>query len=79
MEYKTLEEIRLRRMRLQDEIDKDKSEIGNLWNSLFKPAPPSNRGEYITSLINNSIAIYDGFMLVRKLTAFFRRGRKKSK
>lgn len=65
--YNTLEDIQLRRNELSDAIDKEGEHIIELWHSLYKKEEDSTRGEYIASIINNSITAIDAFLLVRKL------------
>jgi hypothetical protein len=65
--YNTLEDLQLRRDELSDAIDKEGEQIMDLWHSLYKKEEDSTRGEYIVSIINNSIMAIDAFLLVRKL------------
>ncbi len=65
--YKTLEEIRLRKDQLQQQLDVDSKQISSLWNSLFIKREESSKGEYIASLVTNSVTIIDLFFLYRKL------------
>lgn len=65
--YSTLEEIRLRKEQLSDALERDGEQIGNLWNQLFIKREDSTKGEYIASLVANSITAIDAFIMVRKL------------
>lgn len=81
--YNTLEDIRLRKDELKEEIHKKNEQIGDLWNNLVTPKPASNRGELAANIIGNCITAFDTFMLVRKLMNryghLFGRRKKKSK
>lgn len=65
--YNTLEEIRMRKDQLSDAIEHDSEKIGAMWNELFKKKEDSTKGEYIASLVANTITAVDAFLLVRKL------------
>ncbi len=65
--YNTLEEIRLRKDQLSEAIETDNEKIGTLWNSIFTKREDSTKGEYIASMVTNTITAVDAFLLVRKL------------
>ena len=65
--YYTLEEIQLRKEKLQSDIDKESDQIGILWRTLYAPQKASSKGELVANLLANSITAIDGFLLVRKL------------
>ncbi len=65
--YNTLEEIQLRRDQLSEDINREGEKIVTLWNGIFKKQENSTRGEYIATLVANSITAIDAFLLVRKL------------
>lgn len=65
--YTTLEEIRARKDQLGDALMRDSEKISSLWNGLFVRQENSTKGEYIASIIANSITAIDAFLLVRKL------------
>ena len=65
--FTTLEEIRERKDKLSDLIDHDTEQIGAMWSQLFTTKENSTRGEYIATLIANSVTAIDAFLLVRKL------------
>jgi hypothetical protein len=65
--YNTLEEIQLRRDQLSEDINREGEKIATLWNGIFKKQENSTRGEYIATLVANSITAIDAFLLVRKL------------
>ena len=65
--YNTLEEIQLRRNQLSEAIEHDRDLIADKWGELFKTNENPTKGEFIASLITNSITAIDAFLLVRKL------------
>jgi hypothetical protein len=65
--YRTLEEIQLRKEKLQSDIQQENDQIGTLWRTLFAPQKASSKGELVANLLANSITAIDGFLLVRKL------------
>jgi len=65
--YRTLEEIQIRKDKLESDIQKENDQIGTLWHTLFAPQQASSKGELVASLLTNSITAIDGFLLVRKL------------
>ncbi|MBE6260130.1 MAG: hypothetical protein E7107_04790 [Prevotella sp.] len=79
--YHTLEEIQLRKEKLQSDIQQENDQIGILWRTLFAPQKASSKGELAANLLANSITAIDGFLLVRKLikTYGFLFNRKKKK
>ncbi|MBR1484125.1 MAG: hypothetical protein IJ612_00330 [Prevotella sp.] len=84
--YNTLDEIRQRKDQLAALLEKDTEQMGNMWSSLFTTKENSTKGEYIASLVANSVTAIDAFLLVRKLMKnyptlfrFFGIGKKKTK
>ena len=76
-EYKSLNDIRIRKEMLRNDILKDDQKIRTLWHSLFKPSDiidkntsPSKR---ISSLINTGATVIDGAILGWKLYRKFKR------
>lgn len=76
-QYKSLEEIRLRKDTLLKEIRQDDKRIHQLWSSLFhKPealsakTPPARR---INSLLNTGAGLLDGLILGWKLYRKFKK------
>lgn len=65
--YSTLEEIRLRKEQLSEEINQDEELIGAIWHELFKNPDESSKGEYIATLVSHAVTAIDAFLLVRKL------------
>lgn len=65
--YNTLEEIQLRREQLSNAIEHDRDIIAEKWDELFQTNENPTKGEYIATIISNSITAIDAFLLVRKL------------
>jgi len=65
--YKTLDDIRLRKEQIYEELQKDNQQFTTLWNQVFVKRKDSTRSEFITSIVTNSITAVDAFLLVRKL------------
>ena len=65
--FNTLEEIRLRKEELENQIQKDNSQISSLWNQVFVKREDTTKGDYIASIVTNSITVIDLFLLFRKL------------
>lgn len=65
--YQTLEEIRIRKEKLQSDIQQENDQIGMLWRTLFAPQKASSKGELVANLVANSVTAIDGFLLMRKL------------
>ena len=49
-------------------IQQPKKQYTTLKNSLFVPQKDSSKGEWIASIISNSVTAIDAFLLIRKLT-----------
>ena len=64
--YRTLEKIRQRKDELLEQIQTDNKQF-TLWNQLFVKREETSRGDYIASLVTNSVTIIDLFLLYRKL------------
>ena len=79
--YRTLEEIQIRKEKLQSDIQQESDQIGMLWRTLYAPQKASSKGELVANLLANSITAIDGFLLVRKLIRSYGYifGRKKRK
>jgi hypothetical protein len=65
--YCTLEELQQRKNELSVELQKDNEQFNTLWNQLFVKRKDSSKGEFISSIIANSITAVDAFLVVRKL------------
>ena len=63
----TLEDIRRRKDELLDQLQTDKKEFSTLWSGLFVKRENASRGDYIASMVTNSVTIIDLFLLYRKL------------
>jgi hypothetical protein len=66
-EFRTLEEIRLRKEELIDQIQEDSTKFSGLWNQTFIKREGNTKGDYISGLIANSVTAIDIFLVVRKL------------
>ena len=65
--YRTLDEIRLRKEEIAEELERDNTQCTTLWNRTFIKREGNTKGEYIAGLITNSITAIDAFLLIRKL------------
>ena len=65
--YRTLDEIRLRKEEIAEELERDNTQFTTLWNRTFIKREGNTKGEYIAGLITNSITAIDAFLLIRKL------------
>ena len=65
--YHTLEEIRTRKEQLDEALEQDHEQLAVLWNGLFKRDENATKGEYVASLVTNTITAVDAFLLMRKL------------
>ena len=65
--YRTLEEIRQRKDELLEQMQDDNKQFTAKWNQLFVKREDGNKGEYIASLVANSVTVIDLFLLYRKL------------
>ena len=65
--YRTLDEIRLRKEEIAEELERDNTQFTTLWNRTFIKREGNTKGEYRAGLITNSITAIDAFLLIRKL------------
>ena len=65
--YRTLEEIRQRKDELLDQMQNDNKQFSTVWNQLFVKREDTSKGDYIASLVSNSVTVIDLFLLYRKL------------
>lgn len=70
--FRTLEEIRLRKEQLYEDIQRDNQQFTTLWNQIFVRRKDVSKGEFVSSLITNSVTAVDAFLLVRKLLKNYR-------
>lgn len=70
--YHTLEEIRQRKEQLSEELQKDSTRFSTLWGQMFVKRKDLSKGEFIASMVTNSITAIDAFLLVRKLLRNYR-------
>ena len=77
IEYRSLNDIRLRKEALRKSIEADDKKIKTLWNSLFtKPDAFSkdvSKGKRISSMISIGAGAFDGALLAWKLYRKFKR------
>jgi len=66
-QYSTLEEIRQRKAQLATELQQDNEQFGKLWHSLFVKRSEVSKGEWVSTLVANSVTAIDAFILIRKL------------
>ena len=66
-EFRTLEEIRLRKDELINQIQDDNTKFTSLWNQTFIKREGNTTSDYIAGLIANSVTAIDIFLVVRKL------------
>lgn len=66
-EYRTLEEIRMRKDELLNELQQDNTKFTTLWNQVFLKREDNTKAEYITGLVSNGIIAFDTFLMIRKL------------
>ncbi|MDO5447403.1 MAG: hypothetical protein Q4F34_06485 [Prevotellaceae bacterium] len=77
MTIRTLDDIRVKKESINSKLKTNEAEIAESWRGLFHAQRPSNRGEMFAQIISNSLTVYDGFMLVRRLMG--RSSRRRSK
>jgi hypothetical protein len=65
--YRTLEEIRQRKDDLLDQIQTDNKQFSTLWNNIFVKREDVSKGDYIASMVTNTMTVVDLFLLYRKL------------
>jgi hypothetical protein len=70
--FRTLEELRQRKEQLYEDIQHDNQQFSTLWNQIFVRRKDVSKGEFVTSLITNSVTAVDAFLLVRKLLKNYR-------
>lgn len=66
-DYRTLDEIRLRKDELAGSLQKDNHQFSTLWNQLFTTRKDGSTGERIATLVANSVTAIDAILLIRKL------------
>ena len=66
-EFRTLEEIRIRKDELISQIQEDNTKFTGLWNQTFIKRDGNTKGDYISGLVANSVTAIDIFLVVRKL------------
>ena len=71
-DFRTLEEIRLRKDELISQIQDDNTKFTSLWNQTFIKREGNTKSDYISGLIANSVTVIDIFLVVRKLIKNYR-------
>lgn len=71
-QFRTLEEIRLRKDELISQIQADNTKFTGLWNQTFIKREGNTKSDYISGLIANSVTAIDIFLVVRKLFKNYR-------
>ncbi len=66
-EYRTLDDIRLRKDELLEKIQEDNAKFTALWNQVFFKKEGNSKGDYIASLVSNGFVAVDTILLIRKL------------
>ena len=66
-EYRTLDEIRLRKDELLEQLQQDNTRFSTLWKQVFLKREENTKTEYITGLVSNGIMAVDTILMVRKL------------
>ncbi len=66
-EYRTLDEIRMRKDELLNELQQDNTKFTTLWNQVFLKREDNTKADYITGLVSNGIVAFDTFLMIRKL------------
>lgn len=77
MSYQSLNDIRTKKASIMKDLKTSEAEIAETWHGLFHADRPKNRGEMVAQVISNSLTVYDGFMLARKLFGRYSRNKKK--
>ena len=66
--YRSLNDIRLRKAQLRTDLTKDSNKIAGLWNELMhKPKDKSSPSKFFSGVITNGAGVLDGAILVWKL------------
>ena len=77
IEYRSLNDIRLRKEALRKSIEADDKKIKTLWNSLFtKPdafKKDASRGKRLQSMMSIGMGAFDGALLAWKLYRKFKK------
>lgn len=71
--FRSLEEIRQRKEQLYEDLQHDSRQFSTLWNQIFVKRQDVSKGEFISSVVANSVTAIDLFILARKLLKNYRR------
>lgn len=66
-EYRTLDEIRLRKDELLEQLQQENTRFSTLWNQVFMKREDNTKAEYITGIVSNGIMAVDTILMIRKL------------
>lgn len=66
-DYRTLDEIRMRKDELLNELQQDNTKFTTLWNQVFLKREGNSKSDYIAGLVSNGFVAFDTFLLIRKL------------
>lgn len=73
--YKSLHDISLRKQELLKQIRKDQKDIGEMWNSMFRPEPKrgKKKGLSLQTVMSTGVGVLDGALFAWKLYRKFKR------
>lgn len=71
-EYRSIDDIRLRKAQLRTEIAKDQNKLSGLWNSLVHKPKNDRPSQRFSGVLNTGAGIMDGLILGWKLYRKFR-------
>jgi len=78
--FNDLEQLQQRKEQLASQLQEDNQQFTTLWHDTFVAKSASNKVEWVSSLLSNSLTAIDAFLLVRKLFknhgSLFRHNRK---
>ena len=84
--YRTLDDIRQRKLELRRQLDNRGERINQLWSQVYVKREESTRGQFLSSVISNSALAIDAFLMLRKLrrnyksvSTLFKRSKKRRK
>lgn len=70
-EQNTIEQLLQRKEYLKKEIHKSGSRIANDWKMLFTPPAENSKVQHWVNQAERAFAVYDGFMMMYKLSKRF--------
>ncbi len=66
-QFTTLDEIRQRKAQLSTQLQQENEQFSKLWHGLFVKRSEVSKGEWVSTLVANSVTAIDAFLLVRKI------------